>query len=273
MFENIVNQMEKQGVLNIPIQFRYEETSFSPGKSEERSIIKTLEESFNFEVRNGNKVVDVFLNKVPTQIKNEGLALLCSYNLMKIGDDGKMSSQISRVNKKVAEFLNNFPEIKELNFLEKAGSNIYFENEFVNNFCLDYFKTFPLMSIYTLSKKEKLGRVILVRTEEYCNNKKFRCEVRTSGKNSSKLFAVKYVEETLCSFKEGEYYIVGEECLSLDNLARNKNGEISGKVGFISILPKYFFVERKRLERIDNGYKFSLKDIRQKTPTIGFYII
>lgn len=237
----------------------YQKTIFSEssGKTEELSIIDQMKKDYpQLQIEKGDDFIA--LERLKGQIKNSGISLLCSYDLGKIQDSGKVND----VNELVKPIFDKIVEGKEINFFEISGSNIYFRNEHVDNFSLNYVGLYQIMCIYSKNSYTLYNPV------KYCYGKKFKCEIRSSGKNHSALIAINYVKEKLKDYKKEEYYVMKKDSFE-QGKARNKN-EKSSRIK-IKELPNCFFVTK--IEDVDSDYcKFKLSDMRQLTPAICFYV-
>lgn len=231
--------------------------SEASGKSQELSILEQMK--IDYPILNIMKGDDFLaLNELRGQIKNDGLSLLCSYDIGKINNEGK----IDIVNEFVKELYSQIIKTETINFFELSGKNKYFYNESVDEFCMNYLCLYHIMCIYN---KEYYT---LYNPIKYCSGKKFKCEIRSSGKNSSKLTAIDYVSEKLKDFKQNDYYVINKKHF-INGKARNKEGKSSrNKLDF---LPFCFYVSK--IENFsDSEYKIYLEDFKQLIPSIAFYI-
>ncbi len=231
--------------------------SEASGKSQELSILEQMK--IDYPILNVIKGDDFLaLNELRGQIKNDGLSLLCSYDIGKINNEGK----IEKVNDFVKELYSSIIDKESINFFELSGKNKYFYNESVDEFCMNYLCLYHIMCIYDKD------HYTLYNPIKYCYGKKFKCEIRSSGKNSSKLTAIDYVSEKLKDFKKDDHYIINKSYF-LNGKARNKNGKSNRHK--LNFLPFCFYVSKVE-DFNENEYKIYLEDFKQLIPSIAFYI-
>lgn len=123
------------------------------------------------------------------------------------------------------------------------------------------------MCVYSKEKKN----VTLYKTNEYYSDRKFHCEIRSSGKNSSKLVAHEFVSQQLAPYKREDGYAVGDEHFVNASKARNKD-ECSSRIKFKEILPFCFFIDGKKIKKQNRELIFKIDNIKQLIPTIALYI-